>query len=118
VTEDRRRAARYPCTVASLCEFSPSIHPQETTALGHWEGQVLNLSATGIGVLLGRRFERGTVVPIVLENPARTFRIRADVQVVRSLRSEGNQWFLGAAFTKPLEKRSLRKLLWTPPRQP
>ena len=105
---------RYPCTVATLCELLTSIHPEETSALGHWPGQVLNLSATGVGLLLGRRFEPGTVVAIVLESSTRTFQVRTDVRVIRSMQAEGTQWFLGGAFTEPLAKESLQKLLWNP----
>jgi serine/threonine protein kinase len=112
--KEKRQAVRYPCAVVSLCELATSIHPQETTVLDRWEGQVVNLSATGLGLVLSRRFESGTVLGVVLENSARTFQLRADVRVIRSLRSEKSQWFLGAAFTQPLAKESLRKLLWNP----
>jgi serine/threonine protein kinase len=113
-TQEKRRAIRYPCTVATLCELLTSIHPEETTAVGHWPGQVLNLSATGLGLLLGRRFEPGTVVAVVLESSTRTFQVRADVRVIRSLPAEGTQWFLGAAFNEPLAKETVQKLLWAP----
>src|SRR5262249_849742 len=104
VAKEKRQATRYPCAVATLCEHRTSIHSEATTAVGQWPGQVLNLSATGVGLLLARRFEPGTVVAVVLENSTRTFQVRVNVRVIRLLQAEKNQWFLGAAFTEPLPK--------------
>ena len=113
-TKEKRRATRYPCTFATVCELSTSIHPEEPSLLEPWQGQILNLSTVGIGLLLGRRFQPGTLVAIVLENPPRTFQVRANVRVVRSLKVEPTQWFLGVAFLESLSKQTLRKLLWSP----
>lgn len=110
--KDKRRAARYPCAVATLCELVTSIHKGDTAACELWDGQVVNLSSTGIGLTLGRRFEPGTIVTAMLANADRTFEIRVDVRVVRSRRSEGKQWYVGGDFTEPLAKESVRKLLW------
>ena len=110
---ERRHAARYPCTLATLCELVTSIHPEETTALDQWPGKVLNLSTGGIGMLLDRRLEPGTILGAVLECLDRSFQCKAELKVVRCLRTSGNQWFIGAAFVVPLEKTALRKLLWT-----
>ena len=109
--KERRRAVRYPCTLASICEVATSIHGEETAGLDRWPAKVLNLSIAGIGLMLDRRFEPGTVVWTMLENSDRTFQFRADLQVIRSIRSGANQWFIAATFTKPLLKDDLRKLL-------
>jgi serine/threonine protein kinase len=110
--KERRRATRYPCTLATLCELATSIHPEEDSLLDRWPGKVLNLSATGIGLLLDRRIEPGTVVGVVLESPDGSFQYRTELKMVRSIPSEGKKWFIGGAFVTPLEKGDLRKLLW------
>jgi serine/threonine protein kinase len=109
--EDRRRAARYPCTLATICEIRTSIHSGEDAALDQWSGKVLNLSATGVGLLLDRRFESGTLLAALLESHDHSFQFQAKIQVIRSIRADDNKWYTGACFIPALGARSLRKLL-------
>lgn len=108
---NRRRAVRYPCALATVCEVATSIHPEPGPRLDHWPGQVINLSVTGVGLLLNRRFEPGTVATLSLETPDQAVQLQVEMQVVRAIPAGNNQWFIGAALASPLERNDLRKLL-------
>lgn len=107
---ERRGFVRYPCSLATICELVPSIH-NEAGEPDNWATTIVNLSVAGIGLLLDRRFEIGTEVAILLQNPDRSVQVRKDVQVVRTISAGTRQWYVGATFTTPLEKTILRKLL-------
>lgn len=108
---ERRRAVRYPCALATVCEVLPSIHCEPDQPGDHWPGQVLNLSVTGAGLLLKRRFEPGTLATLTLETPDRKVQLQVGMEVVRVIPAGNNQWFIGAVLESPLEKNDLRKLL-------
>ncbi len=108
---ERRQAVRYPCALATVCDMPTSIHPTTETPVDQWPGKVLNLSVSGIGLLLRRRFEPGTMMTILLESLDRSVQAQREVEVVRSERTRGEQWFIGGRFTQPLEKDELRRFL-------
>jgi eukaryotic-like serine/threonine-protein kinase len=110
-SEERRRSVRYACTIATLCELRASIHPGTATPPDQWDSKVLNLSVSGIGLLLQRRFEPGTRLTILLESPDHRFQHRAEITVVRNIRVADRQWYMGAVFGQPIDKVDLRKLL-------
>ncbi|MCI0456530.1 MAG: protein kinase, partial [Gemmataceae bacterium] len=108
---ERRRAVRYPCALPTLCDALTSIHPGGNEAEDRWPGNVVNLSVSGIALMLKRRFEPGTLVKLELQSPDQTFRCRLELKVVRVERGRAGHWFLAGTFTSPLDRDDLSKLL-------
>ena len=88
-----------------------SVHPGATELGTPWEAQVCDLSVTGIGLLLARRFERGSVLTVALANKAGDFKMVREVEVLHLVAADGNRWFIGGTLTERLTKEELRKLL-------
>jgi serine/threonine protein kinase len=109
--KERRRSVRHDCTLSTVCELLTSIHSDTSIEMDRWTGKVVNLSAEGVGLLLSRRFEQGTLATVVLESPDRSFQIQRDIRVVRAAHSREREWYMGAVFVMHLETEELRKLL-------
>ena len=60
---DRRGAVRYAATGRVSC------HPAGSRPGEHWIGKLRDISRTGIGLALPRRWERGTILLLDLEPP-------------------------------------------------
>jgi serine/threonine protein kinase len=109
--EDRRRAVRYACTLATVCEVVTTIHSVRDDGIDHWQGEIVNLSVGGIGLVLDRRFEPGTIAAMTLENPRRAVKHDVEIKVVRVISDGNRRWFIGATFASPLNRDELRNLL-------
>lgn len=102
---EKRRSRRYVCTLEGDC-FVVSAH--ET--ISRWPGRIESMSLGGIRMVLGRRFEPGTLLGIELLLPnSRATRI-ALVRVVRVYYS-GCHWHLGCCWVTGLPSDELLGLL-------
>jgi serine/threonine protein kinase len=108
---NRRRSLRYPCTLATVCEVGTSVHEGEDGAEDRWSATVQNLSVTGVGLLLQRRFEPGTVVKVLLESPDGRVRRSLDLHILRVSPAAGGRWATGGTFSQELSKEDLRQLV-------
>jgi serine/threonine protein kinase len=108
---ERRRAVRYACHLSTFCELLTSIHDGEAAAHDSWPVTVRDLSVGGIKFAINRRFEAGTVIVVQLKAPDRSFQRSAEMRVIRVTPVRGGQWLIGGAFSEPLGKEELRKLL-------
>jgi serine/threonine protein kinase len=103
---ERRVAARNPCSLGSCCIVAASLLPGEDEPQDAWPAVVQNLSARGIGLLLGRRFEPGAILAVELPGtpprPAQVRHVRAE---------ELGHWFLGCAWAQPLGETDVQSLL-------
>jgi hypothetical protein len=71
VGEERRASVRYPCNLQTHC------HPITQAKGDRWPTRVVDVSAAGVAISVGRRFEAGAVLSMLLES--------ADGEVSRSL---------------------------------
>src|SRR5688572_6004518 len=71
VADERRASVRYPCDLETHC------HPIAQARGDRWPTRVLDVSTAGVAISVGRRFEAGAILSILLES--------ADGQVSRSL---------------------------------
>jgi tRNA A-37 threonylcarbamoyl transferase component Bud32 len=108
---NRRRSLRYPCTLATVCEVGTSVHDGEEGSEDRWEATVQNLSVAGVGLLLQRRFEPGTVVNVLLQSPDGRVRRSLEMQILRVSPAAGGRWATGGVFNKELTKEDLRQLV-------
>jgi serine/threonine protein kinase len=116
---ERRAAVRHDWSGPISCAINQSLHNDATTNQGQWDAQVRNLSANGLGLLLSRRFEPGSVLTVNFVSSTGAVKTTRHILVVRVTPAEGGVWFLAGKLTKGLSKEELRCLLEVevPPRR-
>lgn len=94
--EERRAHVRFPCELDSSC--SPITGSKDT----QWTGKVRDISRGGVGIVLSRRFELGTLlnVEILEANGSSSGSMLARVVHVTPHTSGG--WMIGCCFTSEL----------------
>src|SRR5438128_5431294 len=73
--------------VRFACDFDVTCRPAGSLSDAGWPGKVANVSASGVGLLLRHRFERGTELAVEIINRTGTFRrtLPARVMQVRAV---------------------------------
>jgi serine/threonine protein kinase len=109
--DERRSAPRHPCTLGVSCVIDTDLFASGTETEEAWPGTIHDLAPRGVGLVIPRRFEVGTVLRVDLESggegPAR--RLAARVAHVRS--DALGHWFHGCVFPDALTDADLRDLL-------
>lgn len=98
---NRRTQIRHTCSLVGEVEIL------ERGANCKWPVRGLDLSQGGIGLLLERRFEPGTMLGLLVHgaDPMRPF--TAVVRVIRVEARPGDQWLLGCQFPRNLDFEEL-----------
>jgi|SRR6516225_2521223 len=101
---DRRTWKRFPCQVKATYQ----VVGYEETAI--CQGEVLNISASGIGLLVGQPIELGSLLNLELQqaNGAST---RTILACVVHANEEGSRWVLGCNFIRQLTEDDLEALV-------
>lgn len=92
---ERRVAVRHSCAMKSLCQTN-AARPEDFW----WWGKIRDISTTGIGVLIRRRFEPGTQLVIEPLTKQESFQ-PLQVRVIRATKQARGGWLLGCAFAGP-----------------
>jgi serine/threonine protein kinase len=102
---EQRATVRYPSTKDSACQ------PLSGAKGVRWTAKIQDISADGIAVVLGRRFEPRTVLimdlPATDKEPAR----RLFVRVVRAMSLSARRWLLGCVFAHRLGDDEVQALI-------
>jgi eukaryotic-like serine/threonine-protein kinase len=102
---ERRQAVRHPANLDLSCQLLVRVKEKE------WPARAVNVSARGVCLVLGRRFEPGTHLTVQVRTRdgdlARTLVLR----VVRVSRQPPKEWTLGCVLTPPLNDPDLKDLL-------
>jgi serine/threonine protein kinase len=109
--KERRASVRYECALQTPCTMSDSLHPDDREWQTRWEAEVNNLSVTGIGLIVVRRFEPGSVLTVSLAHSNGEGEHTLVMRVVRVVPAPGRRWYVGGVLTQPLSKEELRRLL-------
>jgi hypothetical protein len=75
------------------------------------QGQVRDISANGMGLLVPHGFTVDTILTVEVENSRRSQSRRVQVRVVRGSRQAGGLWLLGCVFAEELTDDELVSLL-------
>jgi serine/threonine protein kinase len=102
---ERRAAIRYPCRLPSLCL------PTRDKGQKSWEAEVTNISTQGLGIVLGRRFERGTVLELAWSQIHQDVAGSLMARVARTQAHDPGSWFLGCELAHLLGDDDIRALL-------
>jgi PilZ domain len=112
--DDRRVSPRYPYQRKALCQpcpLTPRLSPKEG---GSQEDNVWlmgvsqDLSASGVGFILHRRYDPGTLLTIELERPKLDSWGRLPARVMHATPQADGNWKLGCALVNVLSHEELR----------
>jgi hypothetical protein len=101
---NRRAAERFPVNVSTSCSFVAPVVEDFGVA------KIKNISMDGIGLLLARRVEPGTLLAVSLSNQARGFTKTMLVRIAHMTPDHG-AYLVGGSFSTPLTYEELSKLV-------
>ena len=101
---DRRRTTRH------TCEITANIYLLDENPAGPRAGCLINLSTTGMALIVGHPLKRPTRLGVEVHSPDRQLSYLLVGEVVRTLRYY-DAWLLGFAFDRPLSEDELENLL-------
>jgi hypothetical protein len=103
----RRLYVRHVADAATVCQPVASW----TTEPSKWEAHIRNVSRSGIGLLLPRRFERGTGLAIDVPGGHGAAPHTVFARIVRVLEEPDACWFVGCTFLSELSDADLQVLV-------
>lgn len=101
---DQRAAERFPVNPGTSCAFA---HPVVEAA---GPVQVRDVSMDGVGLLMTRRVEVGSLLAVGLANPAKGFAKTVLVRVAHATPSGGG-FLVGGSFLTPLTYQEMTTLV-------
>ena len=102
---ERREASRFPCSARGNCQ------PVTATEAGNcWPVEAVNISVGGIGVLLSRRFEPGTLLALELSRESNESVYLPLARVCRAT-PNGPHWLLGCVWQGLLGTEDMQSLV-------
>ena len=101
LADDRRTAVRYLCNLETTCQ------PIVGAAAQSWPARAVDISSSGIALVLDRRFERGTILSIRLESSDGETARNLLLRVVYAKAQADGFWRLGCAFAGELGQEEL-----------
>jgi hypothetical protein len=105
VLAERRRRTRFPCDLGTVCQPFTRV-PEKC-----WPGRVTNLSRGGVGLLLHRRFEAGTLLNVQLQLPGGRSAGPLLARVIHVEQRPGGDWLVGGAWIHELSAEDLRAIV-------
>lgn len=106
---ERRASVRFSCNLKISCNLMPSLHGDQTE--DQWQATVKDLSVSGVGLLLSRRFEPGTILTVELQSRDSTSKRTREITVTRVKPGGKGQWLVGGKFHEKLSKEDVKRLL-------
>jgi CheY-like chemotaxis protein len=105
--EERRACVRYLCHLDGTCQ--PVGHPSTGES---WLGKLRDISATGVKILINRRFEVGTLLAVELPRPGWEATNMLLCRVVRITKDPvGHDWEVGCALDRELSDDEVQSYL-------
>jgi c-di-GMP-binding flagellar brake protein YcgR len=102
---DQRQWKRFPVSVTANYELVAQDDAKQYPA------KVLDISATGVGLLVDREIENGTLLSVELHNAAGTAEHTMLACIVHVTRQAANEWALGCNFIRSLTEEDLKALV-------
>lgn len=106
---ERRAAERHSFRIGTLCVINTGATGGEASE--EWPTRIVDVSETGLGVILARRFEKGAMFAIEVQGDARSPAVTLRVKVVRVHKEPLGHWFHGCQFLFSLSEDDLRSLV-------
>ncbi len=103
---ERRARKRRPCQVPINCR--PAL---PWNAAEYWPATIVNRSASGLGLAVGRPFPRGTLLVAELQEPTTHPAQVVLARVVRADRQAEGHWIVGCTLDVNLDREELQAIL-------
>ncbi len=100
--QDYRAWVRFPC------DSQATYRPSPAGEVGEWQAQVTNVSPSGIGLLVSRQFQPGTMLNIALPTHSDECFRTVLVCVIHVTPQENETWALGCSFPTELSAEDLQ----------
>jgi hypothetical protein len=107
--KERRASVRYLISGENRCQPVAASLPEQPE-IG-WFGRLLDISVGGVGLLLSRSFEAGTLLMLELSDPAHGEPRAFPVRVVHAREEGPTTWRIGCEFIFPLHEEELQALV-------
>lgn len=108
---ERRAAVRYPCDPESFGADNSCRPITVARKSESWAAVVRDVSTGGVGIVVNRRFEPGTLLSVDLQDADKTSNRTLLVRVVRLTQEGKDSWLHGCAFTNKLSESDLLSLM-------
>jgi serine/threonine protein kinase len=108
---ERRSALRLDHSLRTICTIHDSVHPDVPECLSKWHATVQNLSLAGIGLLLSRRFEPGSILTVDLANRSGDIKSSRPMRIAWVAPDEEEGWLVGGTLIEAISQDELRHLL-------
>ncbi len=102
---DQRTWVRFPCEARATFQMVRAEEPRPEPA------QVLNISPNGVGLLVGRAIDVGTLLSVDLRGTGDQAPLTIMASVARLTARDNDEWALGCNFIRELSDRELQALL-------
>jgi serine/threonine protein kinase len=107
---ERRSTVRYRRVLGTACKKKSCLHEDDQDGLP-WPAVVQDISQGGVGLVIGRRFEPGTVLVLELQPPGTSTARGVEARVTYVRAQPFGHWQVGCAFTEALTEDELHALL-------
>lgn len=104
--EDRRARIRHPSELETYCQ--PGIGRLEGF---WWMARLRDISRTGLGLVVPRRFEPGTILTAELQKLSEDFSCTLRVRVIHAVPQDDGSWLLGCSLVDEMTEDQLKALL-------
>lgn len=94
----------------SLASLEASCHPIASAKDEPWPAQVRELTAGGIGLMIKRRFEPGTLLAVELQSSTTDFSRTLVARVIHAKSQGGGDWVIGCILASKLDEEELESL--------
>lgn len=102
---DRRQSERFPVTPDTTCQIAGRV------VLDLGSVKIRNVSMEGIGLLIGKAVEVGTLLVLGITNKAKSFSRVVLVKVVHITPQMGGTYLVGGTFETPLTYQEFTSLV-------
>jgi hypothetical protein len=106
-TGERRASARLPCNQETFCQPIAARRGDDW----RWPARIRDISLRGVGLLLSRRFERGTILVIELQGTGKVCERMMIARVIHATPQESGDWIVGCEFINPLSDEDLKDMV-------
>ncbi len=108
---ERRAAVRHVCVLGTTCVVDTALVTGSAEAEETWPATIHDVSSTGMGLVLARRFEPGTVLAVEPEGGDGKAKRGPAARVVNVRAESSGHWFHGCTFARPLTDAEVGELL-------
>ena len=108
--EDNRGRVRHRCKIETFCRSNG-----RGSGVG-WLADVRDISATGIGLTLRRRFDPGAVLLVELTSTTDDSTRLLPVTVIHATEADDGRWVVGCSFPRTLSDAELAALVLNAPK--